>query len=206
MCFGSPSNDAAEEAQKAEQARLAAIARTQGAINGVFNSPTRAADISDFVGATRDYLTRDLNEQKDTNDRQLRFALARGGMLGGSVQVDKQSDFARDYAKALLSVDQRARGAGAELESADQDARARLISLATTGLDATTGAQQSSAAMKSALESARAGSQVQGLGDMFKGFTDWYQQTREAAERRRGWDATGLSLYQPNANFTAGKP
>lgn len=203
MCFGSP-NNAANEAQQAEQARLAAITATQQAVNNVFDSSGRTADIADYVNATRDYYTQDLNQQKDQNDRQLRFALARGGQLGGSLQLDKQTDFAKDYAKALLSVDKKARGAGADLETQDQDARARLITLATTGLDATTGAQQAAAAMKSSLEGARANSQVQGLGDMFKNFTDFYQSTRDAAERRRGWDATGLSLYQPNTNFASG--
>src|SRR4051812_21492084 len=135
MCFGSPSNNAADEAQAAEQQRLAQIAENQQAVNGVFDSPGRAADISDFVNATRDYYSRELDEQKDVNDRQLRFALARSGTLGGSEQLDKQAEFGRDYSKALLLVDKKARGAGADLETQDQEARARLISLATTGLD-----------------------------------------------------------------------
>lgn len=206
MCFGSPDTDAADEAQAAEQARLAAIQQTQAAVNGVFNSPTRAADIADFVAATKDFYGRDLDEQKDYNDRQLRFALARGGQIGGSLQLDKQAEFGRDYGKALLGIDQKARGAGANLEAQDQDARARLIALATSGMDATTGAQQAAAAMRSSLEGQKAASQVQGLGDMFANFTKFYQDSRDAAERRRGWDATGYSLYQPNANFTlAGK-
>lgn len=204
MCFGTPSNTAADEANAAEQARLAQITATQGAVNNVFDSPSRAADIADFVNATRDFYGRDLDEQKAYNDRQLRFALARSGQLGGSLQLDKQTQFGKDYSKALLAIDQKARGAGANLETQDQDARARLIALATSGLDATTGAQQAAAAMKSSLEGQKAESQVQGLGDMFSNFTKFYQDSRDAAERRRGWDATGYSLYQPNANFTIG--
>lgn len=202
MCFPKASTKASDQAAASEQQRLAAIQGTQSAVNGVFNSPSRAADIADFISATKEYLGRDLDEQKANNDRQLKFALARGGQLGGSVQVDKQAQFGRDYGKALLQVDRRARGAGAELEGQDQEARARLISLATTGLDATTGATQAAAAMRSSLEGARSGALVQPLGDMFSNFTKFYQDSRDAAERRRGWDATGLSFYQPNANFT----
>ena len=199
------SDDAAKQARADEQARQAAIARTQGAINNVFDSPSRAADIAGFVSATRDYYGRDLDQQKATADRQLRFSLARGGQIGSSLQLDKQTQFGKDYAKGLLSLDQKARGAGADLEAQDQDARARLISLATSGLDATTAASQSAAAMRSALQSGRSTAQAQGLGDIFGSFSKFYQDTRDAADRRRGWDATGLSLYQPNTNLSYGQ-
>jgi hypothetical protein len=198
-------NKAAEQARQDELAREAAIKQTQAAVNGVFNSPSRADDITKFVDATRSYYSNDLNEQKALNDRQLKFALARDGLVGGSEQNDKQAQFGRDYAKGLLTVDQKARGAGANLEAQDQDARARLISLATSGPDTTTGAQQAAAAMRTSLESSKADAQTQGLGDLFSNFTKFYQDTKDAAERRRGWDATGLSLYQPNANFTQSK-
>lgn len=202
---GSSNNDAADQARRDELARQASIARTQAAVNGVFDSPQRAADINDFVGATRQFYTRDLDEQKSLADRQLRFSLARGGQVGGSLQRDKQSQFGRDYAKGVLAVDQRARGAGADLEAQDQDARARLIGLATSGLDATTAASQSAAAMRSSLQGANSTARAQGLGDIFGSFAKFYQDTQDARERRRGWDATGLSLYQPNINFAGGR-
>jgi hypothetical protein len=198
------SDDAAKQARRDEQARLAAIARTQGAVNNVFDSPQRAADIADFVKATRQFYGQDLDQQKAVADRQLRFSLARGGQIGSSLQLDKQTQFGKDYAKGLLALDQKARGAGANLEAADQDARGRLISLATSGLDATTAASQAAAAMRSNLQSNQSTAQAQGLGDIFGSFSKFYQDTRDAAERRRGWDATGLSLYQPNTNLGAG--
>lgn len=201
---GGSSNQASDQARRDEQARIAAIQRTQGAVNQAFDSPSRVADIGDYVKATRDFYTRDLDEQKANADRQLRFSLARGGQTGGSLQVDKQSQFGRDYAKGVLSVDRKARGAGADLEAQDQDARARLIGLATQGLDATTAASQSAAAMRSSLEANKATMQTQGLGDIFGSLSKFYQETKDAKERRRGWDATGLSLYQPNANFNFG--
>lgn len=200
-----PSDKASKQAQQAEAQRQAAIRATQGAVNNVFDSPERAADIADYVGALREFHTADLDKQKANTDRQLKFALARGGLTGGSVQVDKQHEVAQDYTKGLLTVDQKARGAGAALESADQDARARLISLATSGLDATTGAQMAASSMRANLEGGRSAAQLQGIGDAFGGgLQAYFKQVAEADARRRANAATGFGLYQPMGGFAYG--
>lgn len=191
---GGSNNSAQKEAQRQEEQRIAAIRGTQAQINQVFNDPQRAADIADFVNATREYKTQELDEQKALNDRQLSFALARAGQVGGSTQVDQQAKLARDYAKGILMVDRQARGAGAEIEAADQDARGRLIQLATSGLDTTTAAQQSAAAMRTALESSQSSARAQGIGDIFGQFTKYYQDSRDAAVRRRA-DRQAYGLY-----------
>ena len=128
------SNRAAQEANRAEQARQAAIAGTQARVNQVFDSPGREADIADYVGAVREYFTDDLSRQKTNSDRDLKFALARGGNIGGSTQRDQQKVLGEEYGRGVLEVERRSQGAGAELRANDQDARARLISLATSGL------------------------------------------------------------------------
>lgn len=192
------SDKAARQAQASESQREAAIKNTQGQVNRVFESPQRAADISDYVGALRDYYTGDLNEQKANTDRELKFALARGGQVGGSVQVDKTRDVNRDYAKGLLNVDRKARGAGAELESADQDTRSRLIGLATSGLDATSAASMAAAGLRSNLESGRSAAQLQGIGDVFGGgLSEYFKNVADAKARRQANQAAGFGLYQP---------
>lgn len=191
---GGGNNRAAEQARADEQARQATIARTQGSINQVFDDPRRAADILDAVNAHRDFNMQSLDEQKGVADRQLRFGLASRGLLGGSAHVDKQAEFGRDYSKGLLEVDRRARGLGADIESADQDSRARLISLATSGLDATTGAQQAAASMRSSLEAGKASAQMQGLGDIFGRFGKFYEDSR-IAKRNREADARAFGMY-----------
>lgn len=194
-----PNNNASRDAQRAEDQRQASILATQGRVNEAFNSPQRQADISSFVNDLRTYYTRDLDEQKANTDRELKFALARGGNIGGSTQIDQQRDFGKQYAKGLLDIDQRALGAGADLQAQDQDARARLIQLATSGLDATTGASQAAAAMRSSLQAGRSTAQAQGLGDVFAQFRTFTDRSREAAERRRGLKDTGYSPYQASA-------
>lgn len=190
-------NRAQEAAQREEQRRQQAIRQTQGNINSVFDNPRRQAEIADFGEAVRQFHTEALNRQKADTDRELKFAIARGGLAGGSTQIDQQGRVAEDFGRGLLEVQRRASGAKADLQAQDQDARSRLLSLATTGLDATTGAQQAAAAMRSSLEAGKSTSMAQGLGDMFTGVSDFLARSREAAGRRRANAETGFSPYQP---------
>jgi hypothetical protein len=180
-------NSAAKAANEQEQQRQASIARTQSAVNAVFDNPQRAADIQDFVNATRDYYLQDLNRQKADADRGLKFALAKSGLTGGSTQIDQQQRLGEDYSRGLLQTEQKAQGAGASLESADQDARAKLISLATSGLDATTAAQQSAAALQSNIESSESQAKLASLGDAFADANTFVQQAKDAQQRRQGY-------------------
>ncbi|MGH6720048.1 MAG: hypothetical protein ACREER_12080 [Alphaproteobacteria bacterium] len=193
MGFGG--GNASDQARRDEQQRLAAIQATQGRVNAVFDSPGRAADISDFVGAMRTYFNNQLAEQAADTQRNNDFALARGGQFGGSLQVDTQKNFAKDHTKGVLEVERRAQGAGSELEAADQDARGRLISLSTTGLDATTAAAQAAAALRTNLGAARSTQMAQGLGDAFGTLRTFQDRSREAAERRRANRDAGFSNY-----------
>lgn len=195
MCMSAPKNKAADEAAKAEAERQAAIKATQTAVNGVFDGPARAAEIGDYVSATRDYYTQGLNRQKSDTDRELRFALARGGLTGGSTQNDQAKRFADTYTRGLLDVERKAQGAGANVEGADQDARARLIALATSGLDATTGASQAAAALRTNLAAGEGDRQVGALGDAFASFKTFIDRSRESSERRRANRDTGFGLY-----------
>ena len=194
------SDKASKEAQKNEEARQAAIANTQAAINAVFNDPGRAADIANAVDANRQYLTGDLNEQKANADRNLKFALARGGVLGGSVQTDKQRILGQDYSKGLLDVQRKSASLGAQFQSADEDARAKLISLATSGLETTTGASMAGSALRNNLERGGAQAQLQSLGDAFGNLGDFWKKSQDDALRRKA-DRQAYGLYTPNANF-----
>jgi hypothetical protein len=185
--MSSGGNSAAKAANQAEADRQSAIRRTQSQVNTVFNDPKRQADINDFVGATRDYYQQDLDRQKGNADRGLKFALARSGLTGGSTQVDQQQLMGEDYGRGLLQVEQKAQGAGASLSAADQDARARLISLATSGLDATTAAQQASAAMRSNLEAGKSEAQLGSLADSFGQTNSFLQAAKSARQFQQGY-------------------
>jgi hypothetical protein len=204
MSSGS-NNSAQKAAQRQEEARQAAIRSTQSQINSVFDNPQRAADISQAVGAQRTLLLGDLDQQKMDADRMLKFALARGGLTGGSTQVDQQTRLGKDYQRGVLHADAQARGLGADIEAADQDSRARLTQQAAAGLDITTAAQQSAAAMRTALEANKAASQAQGLSDVFGQFSKFYQRSEDAKAMRRADLAAGIGYYgaaaQPTGAF-----
>lgn len=197
------SDKAQKQAQAAESQKQASIANTQASVNAVFNDPRRESDIADYVGAMREYWGQDLDRQKADTDRSMRFALARNGQIGGSTQIDQQSRFADDYAKAALQIEQKAQGAGASLRTQDQDARARYIALATSGLDATTAAQQSAAAMRANLEAGKSGSMMASLAPMFSAYQTYADKSAERKWRNEA-DKKTVGLYAPIANGTSG--
>lgn len=203
---GGGGSDAGKEANRIEQERQARIASTINSINHVFDNPQRSAEIADYGAAMREFYGDDLDRQKAENDRELRFALARGGLTGGSTQVDQQRRFGEQYARGVLEVQRKSAGAMAELEAADQDARARLIGLANQGLDATTGASQAASAMRSALEANKATAMTQGLGEVFGTSKRFYEDSKAAAVRRRSERDASLGIYgtAPQSGFNYG--
>lgn len=189
-------NDSAQRAAQAQQQQQQrAIEQSQAQINSVFNNPQRHADINDFVNATRQYYQQDLDKQKAQADRSLKFALAKSGLTGGSEQVDQQEQLGESYTKGQLQAEQKALGAGANLQDADEQARQRLIALATSGLDSTNAATQSAEALRTDLQSARAQAGTDALGDVFAQFNKFDQNIGDAAQRRRALTDSGFDVY-----------
>ncbi len=198
---GNQGESAADVAARLEMERQAAIKDAQGRINGVFDNPRRARDIADFVSAVRQRGMEDLDRQNAEANRELRFALARGGLSGGSVNVDQNRRLGEEYNRGLLSVENRAQGAGSQLEAADQDARGRLIQLATSGLDATTAASQAAAGLRSNFEGAKAQAYGEQLGDQFSQLGGFVKQRREEAARRQANRDANFNLYGGGAAY-----
>lgn len=192
---------AADVAARMEMERQERIREAQGRINQVFDNPRRARDIADFVSATRSKLMEDLNRQNTDAARELKFSLARGGLSGGSVNVDQNRRLTDEYNRGLINVEGRAQGAGAQLEAADQDARARLIQLATSGLDATTAASQAAAGLRSNFENARSQAFGEQLGDQFAGITGFVKRRLEESGQRKAVRDSNFSLYGGGAAY-----
>ncbi|MDC7800294.1 hypothetical protein PQS91_10585 [Stenotrophomonas geniculata] len=192
---------AADVAARLEMERQERIRESQGRINQVFDNPRRARDIADFVSATRTKLMDDLNRQNTDAARELKFSLARGGLSGGSVNLDQNRRLADEYNRGLINVEGRAQGAGAQLEAADQDARARLIQLATSGLDATTAASQAAAGLRSNFENARSQAFGEQLGDQFATIGGFVKNRREEAARRQANRDANFNIYGGGAAY-----
>ncbi|MBN5028202.1 hypothetical protein JY419_02025 [Stenotrophomonas maltophilia] len=192
---------AADVAARMEMERQERIREAQGRINQVFDNPRRAKDIADFVSATRSKLMEDLNRQNTDAARELKFSLARGGLTGGSVNVDQNRRLTDEYNRGLINVEGRAQGAGAQLEAADQDNRARLIQLATSGLDATTAASQAAAGLRSNFENAKSQAFGEQLGDQFATIGGFVKNRREEAARRQANRDANFNLYGGGAAY-----
>lgn len=186
---------AADKAARMEMERQARIGEAQKRINGVFDNPGRKGEIADFVDALRTYKLRDLDEQKADTDRQLRFAMGRSGLTGGSENRDRITQFGKEYLRGRLNVGNMALGAGADLEARDADTRARLIQLATSGMDATSAASQAANSMRSNLESSRATGYGNQLGDQFGQMGNYIKSRREESMRRQAKHDAETATY-----------
>ena len=199
-------NDRAQrEAQRAEQARQDAIRRASAEVERIYGSPERQQQYTDFYNATRDLGMADLNKQKTIADRQAKFGLARGGLTGGSRAVDLGSQLGREYTDGLLTVDQRALAAKADLMGADQQSKQNLLGLVQSGLDLTTAQQNAASGMRANLQAGEATRLVGGLGDIFNTASDFYKKSEEERVRRQTEQNYGQTLYSPYYSYGSGR-
>jgi hypothetical protein len=191
--MGAGSNQAQREAQAEERRRQARIDATSRQIESIYSSPAREGEIGDYISAVRQRLLGDLNEKKAETDRQNRFALARSGQMGGSLQVDRSKRLNTVYGKGVLGVEQTAQAAGQDVRGADQQSRLQLLGLAQSGIDTTTAAQS----LRNNLFSDRPTQYANTLGQMFGGFTNYFDTSRNLAEQRRAEQAFGQLYGKP---------
>jgi hypothetical protein len=201
--MSSPSDSAAKQAQANESARTASIANSTGQINQIFDNPARQAQYGQLAKDTSAYYTNQLNDQKTINDRNLKFAEARGGQIGGSVQADQGAQSGKDYLKGVLEAQRRGDAASASLQGQDQQSRANLIAAAQGGLDATSAASQAASAMRGNAQAGMAGATSNALGDTFGDFAGIYQRSQDAAALRNGQLNAYNTVYQPGFGATA---
>ena len=184
MGSSSSGGRATREAQEAEDERRRQIEASQKRIESIFASPQREGQIQDFVGSTRDFLQGDLDRQKGINDRELKFALARGGLSGGSTDIDQNQLLSEAFLRASVDADRRALGAGDRLRDADQQSKISLFNQALGGLDATTAAQNASQAMRTNIGLARTEGSEGNFDNFFSKFSRLFEDSRKAKATR----------------------
>lgn len=181
--------------QKAERARQMTIKYGTEAVNKVFDDPARGAQRTAFLEAMRKFYTDDANRQKGIADRNRRFSMARGGLTGGSADVDSNRLLGEEYVRGLIDAENKAQGAYAGLTAQDEASRLDLLAQVRAGMDTTTAAARSAAALASSADTAKNDALSKGLGDIFGGSAAVYKDQRDAAERRRGVIDAYKSLY-----------
>lgn len=198
------SDKAAKQAQANQDQRDAGIQSATAQINQIFDNPARTGQYAKLGADTTAYYTSDLDKQKAINDRQMRFALARNGQTGSSVQTDQTALSGQDYLKGVLQAQQQGMKASAGLQSQDESSRANLIAQAQGGLNATAAAQNSAGALKANLAGASAGNTTDALGDVFGSFADIYKRSQDAAALRSGQLNGYGAMYQPGFGYAGG--
>lgn len=190
---------AQQEAERA--AREARIQQSISALNNIFGN--RAPVYDRFADETF-ALNRDrLQDSREQAARQLKFALARAGLSGGSVDVDKSQDADDRYNRGLVDARSYADEQAAQMRAQDQQAKQQLLGVASSG-------GISSGQMSSMAQNALQGQQralenppvASGLGQVFSGLADTIGQALVAHGNRQGLTGPpgqdGFSSFFPN--------
>lgn len=193
---GGGSDKAFKAAQAAEEQRQAEIAAAQKRIESIFGSPQREQQVQDFIAARRGLLQDELRRAQDVNARQTRFATARSGLAGGSVDVDRQRLLAETFLRGIAESERGAQNAGAELRSQDQQAKQQLLSQLLAGGDVTTTGQNASQIFQNSAALNKQDAVFNAFDRLFGDFGDIFKQSREAAGERRASREFG-SLFGP---------
>ena len=195
MCGGGGGGDPGAEARQQESDRQARIKAATDEINRVFNENTlnnavagtkRDGLYAEQKSAVYDLNKRDVDRQAAQAERANRFGLARSGLLGGSASVDSAADLDRRTNEGLMRAGGIADQAAADLKTADERTRSNLISLAQSGIDTGTAAQQSLKGLEvnsANAAGARAGATVGGL---FNDLSQAYLINQQVAGRNAG--------------------
>lgn len=194
--MGSGGGNASRQAQQAEAERQARIAATTGEINRVYDAPERTNQYNDFLSAVREHYTSDAKRQKGVADRNLKFSMAKAGLSGGSADADARTTLGEEFTRGLLQAEDTAQSSLGDLKASDEASRLQLLTMAQSGLDATTAASRAMANVQQGAQTAKSRATADGLGDIFAATNKTYQTQQEAVGRRAGITAPiGGSYY-----------
>lgn len=196
-------NQAAKTAAATNDAQNQQIQQSVQQITQAFGSPQRQAQYNTYGQNLNDYYTGQVNTQESTNARNLKFAMARSGLTGGSEAADSNTQLQKDYSQALLQASQQAQAGKAALQQSDVNSKNQLIGLAQQGNFTGSIPGQVATAQSAALDSAKAYGPANALGNLFTGTANiWGNEATAAANRRAQTSPIG-SPYGTTAGGTA---
>jgi len=205
---GSSDNSAQNAANQAEQERQAQIAASTSAINKIFSDPSRTSQYDKLASDTTQYYTNDLNRQNTIQQRNLKFALARQGLAGGSQQAAEGGQLGQAYQKGLLQASQYGQQAKANLMNSDESTRMQLLGMAQTGSDTSTSSQMATQGLQSNLQSAQGTAQAQQLGGLFDNFANIYSNSQNQKAQQQamlyGYGSIFSPMFGPGSNGGGG--
>jgi hypothetical protein len=188
-------NSAANAANAANAQQQASIQNSVGQITSAYNNPNRANQYQQYQTNLQNYYTGQVNNQEAINARNLKFAMARSGLTGGSAAVDSNTQLQKDYTQGLLSASQQAQAGTSALEQSDINAKNQLIGLAQQGNFTGAIPSQVAATQNASLQSANNFGNANSLGNVFAGTAGIYQNEQTAAANRKAQTSPIGSLY-----------
>jgi len=189
------SNHAADAAAQADAQRQQQIQQSIGQINSAYSSPQRQAQYDQYGNNLQKYYNTQVNDQEGVNARNLKFAMARSGLTGGSAAVDSNTQLQKDYSRALLQASQQAQAGKAALQQSDTAAKNQQISLAEQGDYTGAIPSQIAQTQQANLGAAQNYGNANALGNLFSGTANIYSNEQTAAANRRAQQLPVGSLY-----------
>ncbi len=188
-------NSAATAAAASDAQRQSQINQSVKAISDAYSSPQRDAQYATYGQNLNKYYTGQVNDQEQVNARNLKFAMARSGLTGGSAAVDSNAQLQKDYTKGLLQASQQAQGGEAALRQADISSKNQLTGLAEQGAYTGTIPTQIAQAQTAALGAAQNYGSANSLGNLFGSTANIYNAEQVSAANRKAQTSPIGSLY-----------
>jgi hypothetical protein len=193
--MGMQGSKAADAAAQADTQRQNQIAQSVAQVNKAYGSPERQQQYDTYGANLKNYFTGQVKDQEAVNARNLKFAMARSGLTGGSASVDSNNQLQKDFAKGLLSASQQAQGGVSALQQSDINAKNQMIGLVQQGNYTGAIPQQVQQAQNAALGTANNFGNASALGNLFSGTGEIYKNEQTAAANRMARITPIGSLY-----------
>jgi hypothetical protein len=176
-------------------------------INGLFGGrETRRPAYETHAGNVRQFHQTNINEDFTTAEREMRDALARQSLTGGSADIDQNALLERKKQEGFIEVGRRADAAASDLEMADEQTKQGLINQINSGLDAGSAGNSLYAGMTAARERASANDVSTRLNNFFRNIGAIYENQQlpgVIASGGVGRTQTNLADYtNQNAPYT----
>src|SRR5690348_10701940 len=125
--FRTGSGSAMRAASDATAARQGRAGNLVTLINNTFADPAREARTTDFMGALRTQLGDETNRGFTDIARNTKFATARQGLTGGSIDLSRQNRNLQDLFKRRIGNEAQVQDAGNQLRMQDEQLKQSLI-------------------------------------------------------------------------------
>jgi len=191
----SQSNNAANSAAAANADTQAQIQNSVQQIQNAYSNPNRQSQYTAYGNNLQNYYTGQVNNQEAINARNLKFAMARSGLTGGSASVDSNTQLQKDYTQGLLQATQAATAGVNSLKQADLNSENQLISQAQAGGGVGVIPGQIAATQAANLAQGQNYANSNAVNNLFTGTMGIYNQEQQAAALRKSQQSPFGSLY-----------